>query len=166
MLLITLNRIVSLIAVIKITVISIKPSGGRQDDKEENVKIVIRFFAILFLYIVLVFPLRARSVAFSPIATEQEKKASEGIMVKGDIICLFQSGTADVRKTIFVNDILPVYREAKTHELVEVGKIKVIAYVGEDYIKAEVIEGELKSGDIAKKGEAAVLIISSEKKCE
>jgi hypothetical protein len=86
-------------------------------------------------------------------------------MEKGDIVCLFQSGTADVRKGITVNDVHPVYRETKSHELLEVGKIKVLSYSGADYIKGEVIEGELKAGDIAKKGDVASLIISSGDKC-
>jgi len=49
---------------------------------------------------------------------------------------------------------------------VEVGKIRVLSYVGEDYIKGEVIEGELKAGDIAEKGDVASLIISSENSCK
>jgi hypothetical protein len=87
-------------------------------------------------------------------------------MVKGTLICLFQSGTADVKKVISVKDVLPVYRENKSHELKEVGKIKVLSYVREDYLKGEVIEGEIQAGDIVKKGEAASLIISSENSCQ
>jgi hypothetical protein len=129
-------------------------------------KVVARIFTILFLWATLVFPLRANAVVFSPIPAEREEKAAKGIMEKGDIVCLFQSGTADVRKAITVNDVLPVYRESKSHELVEVGKIRVLSYVGEDYIKGEVIEGELKAGDIAEKGDVASLIISSENSCK
>jgi hypothetical protein len=108
----------------------------------------------------------ANAVSWSPILEEREEKAAKGIMVKGTIVCLFQSGTADVKKAINVNDILPVYREGKSHELKEVGKIKVFSYVGEDYLKGEVVEGEIKAGDIAKKGEVATLIISSGDKCK
>jgi hypothetical protein len=131
-----------------------------------KMKVVARIFTILFLWAILVFPLRANAVVFSPIPAEREEKAAKGIMEKGDIVCLFQSGTADVRKAITVNDVLPVYRETKPHELVEVGKIRVLSYVGEDYIKGEVIEGELKAGDIAEKGDVASLIISPENKCK
>jgi hypothetical protein len=106
------------------------------------------------------------AVSWSPLQEERDEKAAKGIMVKGTIVCLFQSGTADVKKAINVNDILPVYREGKSHELKEVGKIKVLSYVGEDYLKGEVVEGEIKAGDIAKKGEVATLIISSGDKCK
>ena len=111
-------------------------------------------------------PPLVNAVSWSPLQEEREEKAAKGIMVKGTIVCLFQSGTADVRKAININDILPVYREGKPHELKEVGKIKVLSYVGEDYLKGEVVEGELKAGDIAKKGDVASLIISSGDKCK
>ncbi len=123
-------------------------------------------FTIMLLWATLAFPLKANAVAFSPIAAEQEEKVAKGIKEKGDIVCLFQSGTDDVRKTIAVNDVLPIYRETKSDELLEVGKIKVLSYVGANYIKGEVVEGELKAGDVVKKGNAAGLIISSDDKCK
>jgi hypothetical protein len=111
-------------------------------------------------------PQLVNAVSWSPLQEEREEKAAKGIMVKGTVVCLFQSGTADVRKAININDILPVYRESKSHELKKVGKIKVLSYVGEDYLKGEVVEGELKAADIAKKGDVAGLIISSENSCK
>ena len=110
-------------------------------------------------------PQLVNAVSWSPLQEEREEKTAKGIMVKGTVVCLFQSGTADVKKAINVNDILPVYRESKSHELKEVGKIKVLSYIGEDYLKGEVVEGEVKAGDIAKKGDVASLIISSGDKC-
>ncbi len=111
-------------------------------------------------------PQLVNAVSWSPLQEEREAKEAKGIMVKGTVVCLFQSGTSDVRKAINIYDILPVYRESRSHEILEVGKIKVLSYVGEDYLKGEVVEGELKAGDIAKKGEAAGLIISSENSCK
>jgi len=96
-------------------------------------KTVAKIFTIFSLWASLVFPLRATAVVFSPIPAEREDNAVKGIMEKADIVCLFQSGTADVRKEIIVNDVLSAYRETKSYERVEVGKIKVLAYVGEDY---------------------------------
>ena len=123
---------------------------------------LLAVFLILFAGL----PRLVNAVSWSPLQEEREEKSAKGIMVKGAIVCLFQSGTADVKKAINVNDILPVYREGKSHELKEVGKIKVLSYVGEDYLKGEVVEGESKAGDIAKKGEVATLIISSGDKCK
>ncbi len=110
-------------------------------------------------------PQLAHAVSWSPLQEEYEENAAKGIMGKGTIVCLFQSGTPDVKMAINTNDILTVYRESTSHELMEVGKIKVLSYVREDYLKGKVVEGEIKAGDIAKKGDVASLIISSGDKC-
>lgn len=124
-----------------------------------------KFLAVLLISCVGLSQL-ANAVSWSPLEEEREEKVAKKLMVKGTVVCLFQSGTADVKKAISVNDVLPVYRESKSPELKEVGKIKVLSYVGEDYLKGEVVEGELKAGDIAKKGDVASLIISSGDKCK
>jgi len=129
-------------------------------------KKVVWILIVMFLPISVGLPLRANAVSPSPIPGEREERVAKGIKVKGETVCLFQSGTMDVKKEIKINDILPVYRESKSHELKEVGKIKVLSYVGEDYLKGEVVEGELKAGDIAKKGDVASLVISSENSCK
>jgi hypothetical protein len=121
---------------------------------------------LMFLPFSVGLPLRANAVSPSPIPGEREERIAKGIRVKGETVCLFESGTEDVKKSININDIIPVYRESKSHELKEVGKIKVLSYAGEDYLKGEVIEGEVRTGDIAKKGDVASLVISSEDKCK
>jgi hypothetical protein len=118
------------------------------------------------LIICIAVPLLANAVSWSPLLEEHEEKAAKGIMEKGTIVCLFQSGTADVKKEIRVNDTLTVYRNNQDHKLIEVGKIKILSYVGDDYLKGEVVEGEVKAGDVAQKGDAASLIISSDNKCK
>ena len=111
-------------------------------------------------------PQLVNAVSWSPIEEERVEKAAKGIVEKGAMVCLFQSGTADVKKAISIGDILVVYAEGPKHELKEVGKIKILSYSGEDYLKGEVVEGEIKPGDIAKKGEVASLVISSGDKCK
>ncbi len=111
-------------------------------------------------------PLLAHAVAWSPEAAEREEKATKGIKTSGDIVCLFQSGTGEVRKIIHAGDVLPVYRENSDHQSHTVGKIKILDYVGEDYMKAEVVDGELMTGDIAKKDDVASLLLSSGDKCQ
>ena len=106
------------------------------------------------------------AVSPSPVPEELAEKAAKGIKVKGEMVCLFQSGTEDVKKTISIGDVLVVYRESPKHELKEVGKIKVLSYVGEDYLKGEVVEGEVMAGDIAKKGDVASLVIFSGDRCK
>jgi hypothetical protein len=111
-------------------------------------------------------PSRVNAVSPSPIPEEREEMAAKGVKVKGAIVCLFQSGTADVKKAISIGDVLVVYREGHNYKLKEVGKIKVLSYSGEDYLKGEVVEGELQAGDIAKKEDVAGLVISSSDKCK
>ncbi len=120
--------------------------------------------AVLILCIGL--PPLANAVSWSPLQAEHEGKAAKGIIEKGETVCLFQSGTADIRKEIHINDILTVYREDKEYKLQEVGRIKILSFVGEDYLKGEVVEGEVKAGNIAKKGDIASLIISTSEKCK
>jgi hypothetical protein len=76
-------------------------------------------------------PQLVNAISVSPLLEEHEEKSAKGIMVKGAVVCLFQSGTLDVKKAININDALPVYRENKSHKLEEVGKIKVLSYGGE-----------------------------------
>jgi len=111
-------------------------------------------------------PQLVNAVSWSPLEEERAEKAAKGIVMKGAMVCLFQSGTADVKKAISMGDVLIVYREGPKHELKEVGKIKVLSYSGEDYLKGEVVEGEIQAGDIAKKGEVASLVIASGDKCK
>lgn len=127
-------------------------------------KKIAKFFVVLLISC-MGLPQLVNAVSWSPLQEEREEKAAKGIMVKGTVVCLFQSGTADVKKAISIGDVLVVYREGPKHELKEVGKLKVLSYSGEDYLKGEVVEGELKAGDIAKKGDVAGLIISSSDKC-
>jgi hypothetical protein len=128
-------------------------------------KTIAKILTIAFI-ICLGSPFLANAVSPSPIPGERAEKAAKGIKVKGAFVCLFQSGTADVKKEINVNDILTVYREDRDRQLKEVGKIRVLSYVGEDYLKGEVVEGELMPGDIARKGEVASLVISTDDKCK
>ena len=122
--------------------------------------------ALLLLLVIAGVPRGARAVSYPLIEEQREEKATKGLREKGEMVCLFQSGTADVKKSISVGDLLTVYRERGKHELKEIGKIKVLSYIGEDYLKGEVIEGEARTGDIAKKGDVASLVISSEDKCK
>ena len=125
----------------------------------------IRLFVALLLVSTAGFPVLAEAVSFSPIAAEHEEKAAQGIMEKGALVCLFESGTADVKKAISIGDVLVVYREGPKRELKEVGKIKVLSYAGADYLKGVLVEGEIMVGDIAKKGEVATLVVSSGDTC-
>ncbi len=85
----------------------------------------------------------------------------EVVMKVGNKVNLFHSGTADVRKEICLGDLVTVYREtggAKNPKSTEVGAVKVTGYAGEHYFEAEIVKGEIKPGDIAKKNTTFCLI--------
>jgi hypothetical protein len=108
----------------------------------------------------------AAAVSYPVVEDQREEKAAKGIREKGETVCLFQSGTGDVRKTISAGDVLIVYREGENREQEAVGTIRVLSYVGEDYIKGEVLEGRVQTGDVAKKGPVAGLVISTGERCK
>jgi hypothetical protein len=108
----------------------------------------------------------AAAVSYPVVEDQREEKAAKGIREKGETVCLFQSGTEDVRKTIGIGDVLIVYRDGGNREHKEVGKIKVLSYAGEDYIKGEVVDGVVQTGDVAKKGNVASLVISTGERCK
>ena len=116
---------------------------------------LIKILAVMVLSAALVVPMAANALETQPTVK------SEIIMETGNKVHLFHSGTADVKKEICLNDVIPVYREtmAGGHTTSqEVGKVKVLSYVGEHYFEAEVVAGKIKVGDMAKKTTATCLV--------
>ncbi len=90
----------------------------------------------------------------------------ETVMKVGTRLYLFHSGTKEVMTSINVNDSLSVYREYPagfSEESREVGKVRVLSPLGDYYFDGEVIRGEVKAGDLAKKGTVACYITSFRK---
>jgi hypothetical protein len=122
-------------------------------------KIAIVFIVIL-LFTSVSAPLTVFAVSYPPPLYHRQDRG-ETVMKVGQIVYLFHSGTDDVKKTIHANNILTVYRINPSCEVNPVGIIKVLSYIGETYIKAEVLEGEIRPDDIAKKGNVSCLVISA-----
>ena len=96
-----------------------------------------------------------------PVASQAaDKKAkSEVVMKMGGKVHLFHSGNVEAQKEIAINDVLSVYRISGKNSLEkEIGTVKVLSFIGEHYFEAEILKGEIKIGDIAKKGDASLLI--------
>ena len=120
-----------------------------------NMKSFVKFSMVLAFTI----------MSFSPVAAQvtqkQQELRAEVEMKTGKKVHLFHSGTQDVKKTICIGDLIPVYREVYAYGAIkktEVGKIKVLSYVGEHYIEADVIAGKIKTGDVAQKESASCLV--------
>ena len=115
---------------------------------------------VILLLSAIITPLTAFAVSYPVQLYHREVRHDK--FVKGDVVYLFHSGTDDVKKTIHVNDTLAVYRVTPACEVVPVGIVRVVSFVGETYLKGEVFAGEIKPDDIAKKDKVSCLIISAE----
>jgi hypothetical protein len=123
-------------------------------------KIAGILIVILFLFAA-VNPLTVIATSYPPDSLYHEERIDATVMKVGQIVYLFHSGTEDVKQVIHPNDIMTVYRIDPACKAEMVGKIKVISYVGETYVKGEIIEGKIKPDDIAKKGNVSCLVISA-----
>jgi len=122
-------------------------------------KIAIVFIVIL-LFTSVSAPLSVFAVSYPPPLYHRQDRG-ETVMKVGQIVYLFHSGTDVVKKNIHANNILTVYRISPSCKISPVGIIKVLSYIGETYIKAEVLEGEIRPDDIAKKGNVSCLVIAA-----
>lgn len=110
------------------------------------------------------------TLAAAPMAAYAAGKVkSEVVMKEGNKVHLFHSGTQEVKKEICLDDVIPVYRDVPTgyrnpkvadqvKTLKEVGKVKVLAYIGDHYFEAQVVNGEVRTGDVARKEAAYCLV--------
>ena len=121
---------------------------------------IVRILIVSQLLLATVNPLSAVAASYLPTLFYHQNDIAETVMKAGQIAYFFHSGTEDVKRTIHVNDILIVYRISPLCEVKTVGKIKVISNIGDTYFKSEVVEGEIRPNDIAKKGNASCLVIS------
>lgn len=82
-------------------------------------------------------------------------------MLEGETVYLFHSGIEQIKPAIQPGDVLPVYRVTSLCEMKVVGKIRVISYLGETYLKGEVVDGEIRANDIAKIGKVSCLVTNA-----
>ena len=122
--------------------------------------------ALWFLTAPLLIPAVVHAVAYSFPENEPAYLKDEAVINVGAKLYLFHSGTEEVKKAINVNDVLTVYREYPSDispEVRETGKVKILSASGEYYYEAEVIEGSVHPGYLAKKGSIACFITSFRK---
>ena len=84
----------------------------------------------------------------------------------GETVRLFHGGTKEAKTEFCLGETIPVYRWAgrgRYVEYKEVAKVKITRFVGEHYFDAQVVEGEVRQGDLVRKATAACLIVPMEK---
>jgi hypothetical protein len=114
---------------------------------------------VILLLLFVCAPVTVFAVSYTPRLYHHEVRRDK--FDRGDTLYMFHSGTDDVKKSTHVNDTVSVYRIMQSCEVVPIGLVKVISFVNETYIKGEVVSGEIKPDDIAKKGNVSCLIISA-----
>ncbi len=120
---------------------------------------IAKTLGVLFLCLTVNTPLTVSAVSYQPPLFHRHGVYET--FMRGDIVYLFQSGTADVRSTIHVNDVLTVHRIESSCTVKVTGRVRILSYVNGTYLKAEVVEGEIKRDDIATKGNVSCLVISA-----
>ena len=89
-----------------------------------------------------------------PVVKSEVVATAGKTMTIGDKVRLFHSGSEDVKKVFCVGEVIPVFKEVSSQGVtkrIDVGKIKVLSYEGNQAIIAQVVEGTVKSGNIAEK---------------
>ena len=94
-----------------------------------------------------------------------------GVIAKtGSSILLFHGGTVEAKKVFCPGEVITAYRYTNPYRYrppytatgaatEPIGKVQLGKYIGEHYIDAKVIEGNVKTGDIVEKGSAACLVM-------
>jgi hypothetical protein len=121
---------------------------------------MVRILAGLILVSAMCAPSVACAVSYTP-APLYHRQEADGAAAVGDTVYLFYSGTAEVRRTIRPGDVLTVYRISSSCNTTEEGKVRIVSYIGQTYLKGEVVEGEIKPGDVVRKGAVFCLVISA-----
>jgi len=122
--------------------------------------------ALWVLMATLLIPAVVHAVTYSFPENEPAYLKDEDVVNAGTKLYLFHSGTEDVRKAINVNDVLTVFRGypfGSSPEAGETGKVKILSFLGEYYYEAEVVEGSVHPGYLARKGTIACFITSFRK---
>jgi hypothetical protein len=114
-------------------------------------KNIFKIITLLSLSVMLAVPVVSQAA--------DKKVKNEVVMKMGNKVHLFHSSNVSAQKEIAIGDVLPVFRvTGKTHQEKEVGAVKVLSFMGEHYFEAEIVKGEIKVGDIAKKDAASLLV--------
>jgi len=85
-------------------------------------------------------------------AADAAKVKGSVAMVMGNKVHIFHDSVMEAKKEVPVGSELVVCRiTGKTATQKEVGSVKVTGYAGDHYIEADILKGDIKTGDCLKK---------------
>lgn len=115
-----------------------------------------KMFSVLAVVAIVCLPLSAHALE------KQPQLKGEVVMKAGTKVDMFFGVMEEAKKQICIGDVIPVFREqpySRSLKVKAVGKVKVLGVAGEHHFEGEVVEGEVKAGDIAKKETGAYVCL-------
>lgn len=113
-------------------------------------KRIARIIPLLALLVIVAVPVLVHAAG--------KKAKGEVVMKIGSKVHLFHSSDVAAQKEISVGDVLPVYRLSGKEPPKEVGAVKVLGFISEHYFEAQIVKGDVKVGDVAKKEKTGLLV--------
>jgi hypothetical protein len=129
-----------------------KITGNNQSKRgETNMNKLLMMITLLTVSTMVAAPLTVQASGI--------RAKSEVVMKMGNKVHLFHSGKVQTQHEIAIGDVLSVFRTyTKTSAEKVVGQVKVLSFIDDHYFEAEIIKGEIKVGDIAKKDATSMLV--------
>jgi hypothetical protein len=103
-------------------------------------------------------PVIVTATSYFPDELAGNADRTQTVMKAEATVHLFHSGAGAVKNAVEITDILTVYREDPCRTIKEIGKIRIVSFDGDNFLRAVVIEGEIRPGDTAKIGQISYLI--------
>ena len=127
-------------------------------------KTIEKILIVIMVTCICVSPALVTATTFVP--EEITGDRTQTVMKAGASVYLFYSRNGDKTVAPGINDILTVYHEDRCGTFNEVGKIRIRSFNGDNYLRAEVIDGMIRPGDTAKKARISYLIIPAAFVCK
>jgi hypothetical protein len=91
----------------------------------------------------------------------QPQFKAQVMMTRGDKVRLFYGGTQEAKSIFCVGETVSVYRPdlQDPRQSKEVGKVKILRALNDQFLEGEVVSGKVMEGDLAKKDIAACMVL-------
>jgi hypothetical protein len=104
-------------------------------------------------------PPEARGTSYDPLPRAEEGGAGLAEQGPGATVYLFLGGAEPARRILRVDDVLEVSRAGADGSPLDVGKVRVAAFLGSVCLRAEVIGGKVRVHDLAAKEGVYSLVV-------
>lgn len=90
----------------------------------------------------------------------QPENNAEVVMKSGDVVQLFYGGSKEASTVFCPGETVKVYRRESRERLryIEQGMVEITRVIDENYVEGKVVEGNVKTGYVARKGNIGCLV--------